>query len=214
MPTRTKAEAKLIKSLPIKLSGELCNARTGRGYCKLPAGYDTEHLGKGRCKFHGGRAGRNITHGLYSRKLTSTIRQEFDKLIKNPVLIDLYGEFALMKTMLGNVLNNIQDRMNDDDSNWWIQRTKNGREISAEANTFLKVIDQITRMYDRIVNAEAKTQEHLSTRDVYIIINQIKVTMNDICGDCPIRVNIGNRLEEVRMPRVVTEIEDAKIASQ
>lgn len=57
-----------------------CGARVsersdGSGYCELPKGYDTDHLGEGRCKYHGGRggsfeAGNNAaeTHALYSQR--------------------------------------------------------------------------------------------------------------------------------------------------
>lgn len=35
---------------------EKCNARKtdGSGYCQQPAGFGTDHVGHGRCKYHGG----------------------------------------------------------------------------------------------------------------------------------------------------------------
>ena len=41
---------------PPKDPDEYCNARKtdGSGYCQQPAGMGTDHLGYGRCKFHGG----------------------------------------------------------------------------------------------------------------------------------------------------------------
>jgi len=44
------------EELPEKPAGEQCNARkrAGDGYCKLRAGHGTDHVGLGRCKFHGG----------------------------------------------------------------------------------------------------------------------------------------------------------------
>jgi len=44
------------KDLPKIPADTKCNARkrNGRGYCKKPAGYGTDHLGTGRCKMHGG----------------------------------------------------------------------------------------------------------------------------------------------------------------
>lgn len=59
--------------------GENCNARRtddGRfqGYCQNRAGKGTDHVGRGRCKFHGGLAGAPegeangaYRHGAYSR---------------------------------------------------------------------------------------------------------------------------------------------------
>jgi len=36
--------------------GDNCNARKtdGSGYCQQPSGWGTDHLGHGRCKYHGG----------------------------------------------------------------------------------------------------------------------------------------------------------------
>lgn len=46
---------------------EKCGATARNGKpCPLSAGFGTEHLGQGRCKFHGGNAGRPPTHGKYS----------------------------------------------------------------------------------------------------------------------------------------------------
>ena len=41
---------------PPKEPDDYCNARKtdGSGYCQQPAGMGTDHLGYGRCKFHGG----------------------------------------------------------------------------------------------------------------------------------------------------------------
>ena len=45
-----------MSDLPPKDPDEHCNARKtdGSGYCQHPAGWGTDHNGRGRCKFHGG----------------------------------------------------------------------------------------------------------------------------------------------------------------
>lgn len=45
-----------MSDLPTKDPDEHCNARKtdGSGYCQHEAGWGTDHLGHGRCKFHGG----------------------------------------------------------------------------------------------------------------------------------------------------------------
>lgn len=53
-----------------------CNAKAkSGGLCALPAGYDTDHLGEGRCKFHGGAGSgapkgntNAMKHGLYAQR--------------------------------------------------------------------------------------------------------------------------------------------------
>lgn len=213
MPERTPEERVFIDSLPIKAPDKYCNARTPRGYCGKTAGFGTEHKGTGRCKFHGGRAGRNITHGLYSKKITSTVKKEFDKLVKNPLLVDLYGELALTKTLMSNLLENLESKLSNTDSNWWIQSTKNGKVISAEANAMMKVLDTLGKLYTRIVEAEKKSQESLTPKDVYIVINQIKVVFNETCGECPVRGQISKKLNNTRMANLV-EFDEAEIVSE
>lgn len=54
-----------------------CGAKTRQGHpCKLPAGHGTDHLGSGRCKFHGGasngapKQNKNAErHGFFSKYL-------------------------------------------------------------------------------------------------------------------------------------------------
>ena len=203
MPTRTEEERQLIDSLPIKAPSKTCNARTPNGYCRLNAGYGTDHLGEGRCEYHGGRAGRSPTHGMYSKHLTSTVKEEYDKLVTSPTLVDLQGELALIKSLLNNFMANIEDKLNDDERNWWVQNTKAGKTVSAEANALLRLLEQISKIYEKIINAEQKMQDKLTVRDVYIILNQIKINMNETCGNCPVRNSITNKLQQAKIAEVV-----------
>jgi len=45
-----------MPDLESKEPGETCNARKtdGSGHCGQPAGWGTDHVGHGRCKYHGG----------------------------------------------------------------------------------------------------------------------------------------------------------------
>lgn len=56
MPSPKQKKAERQPELPTLEPDEYCNARkrSGKGYCKKPAGEGTDHLGSGRCKLHGG----------------------------------------------------------------------------------------------------------------------------------------------------------------
>jgi len=207
MPQRTDEEKEFIDSLPIKDPGEKCNARTPNsptGYCRLHSGYKTDHVGNGRCKFHGGLAGRRITHGLYSKQLPSTIRKEFDKLSKSPELINLSSELALTKTLLLNFLENIEDKLNDTDSNWWVQEVSKGvSTMSGEAVALMKLLEQMGKIFSRMSAVETKLSNQLTIRDVYVIINQLKIGMNETCQSCPVRKQIMPKMDKVRIAEVV-----------
>ena len=101
--------------------------------------------------------------------------------------------------------------MNDDTTNWFIQRGKNGKKISAEAQALTKLLDSMSRIYGRVVDAENKSQQQLSVKDIYIIIQQMKVSFNETCGSCPVRKNISNKISNTKMGNVV---EDATIITE
>jgi hypothetical protein len=213
MPTRTIEEREFIDSLPSRAAGKYCNARTPNsdtGYCRKLAGTGTDHLGKGRCKFHGGSSkGRPIIHGMYSDNLPSTIRKEFDKLVKSPQLIDLSSELALTKALLSHYLKLIEDNLGDKDENWMVQEGKHGSDISGEAKALMKILEQMGKIYSRIVTVESKLSKQLTIRDVYLIINQIKVNMNNTCGFCPVRKNITDKIDKAKIAEIVsTETEE------
>ena len=66
--------------------GPRCGAKTrSGGTCKKEAGWGTDHVGHGRCRLHGGLAGRPIETGEYSRYSVITrprlaeLREHFEK---------------------------------------------------------------------------------------------------------------------------------------
>ncbi len=200
LPNRTDEARQLIDSLPIKASDKFCNARTPTGYCRMPAGFNTDHKGTGRCHLHGGRAGRSITHGLYSEKLKSTIKAEYDKMVTDPVLVDLYAEFAFAKTMMGNFIGSIQEKI-ESQQDIWVTQDRFGTDIlSPEAKALTTLLETISRIFVRISDAETKSKNTLNIKQVYAIIKQIKNAMNETCGDCPIRSTLGEKLKNVKAP--------------
>lgn len=72
-----------------------CGAKTRQGHpCKLPAGHGTDHLGEGRCKFHGGASKggpekvkfkkKNKAaekHGIYTKYLPEETLELFEQEI-------------------------------------------------------------------------------------------------------------------------------------
>lgn len=198
--------------MPIKKpSSKYCNARSPNsitGYCRKQPGFGTTHVGTGRCKFHGGSSpGRNVIHGMYSKSLTSNLKKEFDKLVNNTMLVDLSSELALTKGLLSNLLDNIKDNLSDLDRNWWIQSNKFGKEVSAEATALLRVLEAMGKIYKRIVDTEAKSQKTLTPKDVFIIIKQIQININSVCGECPVRTTIANKLSGTKMPNMIEEVQ-------
>jgi hypothetical protein len=200
MPSRTPEQRAAIDNLPVKQSDEKCNARLGKGtYCKLPAGFRTDHLGEGRCYLHGGRAGRPMVHGLYSKKMTSTVKEEYEKLVNDPALIDLHAEFAFTKTVMGNFMDSIKDKL--ESNQFWTQYNKDGiKEPSAEAKMLMNILETMSRLFVRITDAESKSENTLNMKQVYGILTQIKYAMEVTCGECPVRIPLAEKLKTIKAP--------------
>lgn len=87
--------------------------RQGEGTCRLPAGWGTDHVGRGRCKLHGGCTPRHskrgadhpdFKHGLYSQHLSEAETIEFEEWRRRFDLLKLseeevFGLFRLQKAL-------------------------------------------------------------------------------------------------------------------
>jgi hypothetical protein len=57
------SEGKAMERRNRVLSAKRCDARTRKGtFCSHPAGYGTDHLGRGRCRYHGGSTPSQRNH--------------------------------------------------------------------------------------------------------------------------------------------------------
>jgi hypothetical protein len=79
-----------IEDVPKRDPDYYCNARKSsdgafEGYCEARAGAGTDHLGKGRCQWHGGATPRgedspHFKHGLFSDHLSEEDRETMEAL--------------------------------------------------------------------------------------------------------------------------------------
>jgi len=107
----TKADEMNFISLSRKAPYLACGCKRKGKVCSNPAGLGTEHLGYGRCKFHGGNNKGPITpegkakvsqngviHGLYRKALTPKEQEIYDQVATQPV--GLEDEIALWKAKI------------------------------------------------------------------------------------------------------------------
>lgn len=112
-----KADAINIVGIAKKYPGLLCGAKKGDHLCTLAAGHGTNHLGYGRCKFHGGcstgprtEEGKarsiknNIIHGLYAKTLQPEEREVYESLVAGDECTSLEHEINLLRTKIVSYL--------------------------------------------------------------------------------------------------------------
>ena len=128
-----------------------CGAKTrSGGTCKQPSGWGTEHVGEGRCKLHGGNAGRPIIHGRYSLKHREKLAESVQKFLEDPSPGDLTAELALNRALLQDFLDRYPDGV---------------RLPAKDIDIIYGMTDAIGRTVERIsriLNQTALTQADLS----------------------------------------------------
>lgn len=204
MPERTLEERERIDNLPIKASDTKCNARTPAGtYCRMVAGFKTDHPGDGRCYLHGGRSdGRPIKLGIYSKKLKKTIAEDYELIVTDPAFMDLHSELAITKTLISNILGNLAERL-ESGENVWVGRNRHDEEVIApEATLLLKAIESVSKTYERIVNAEDKAKHNLNIKQIQNVFIQFKTYMGSTCGICPVRAEVGENIKKIKLEPV------------
>lgn len=91
-----------------KLS-EKNEAEKGHPFCQNRAGHGTDHVGEGRCKFHGGSSLKgldrpNFKHGKYmttrTDKMRETFKQKAQALEAKEDTLELIGELELQRHLL------------------------------------------------------------------------------------------------------------------
>lgn len=99
-------------------------------YCKNPAGAYTDHLGEGRCKFHGGTA--LITHGLERRYALATTRigEFIEKHEEDADPLDILPEISLLRSLTEDHVER-HARRSEELSAWHSQRRLNPEQQNA-----------------------------------------------------------------------------------
>lgn len=81
-----------------------CGAKTrSGGACKQRAGAGTDHLGSGRCKFHGGKS--PIRHGRYSAIQRQDLSDAIQRFEADPDPLNLLPELATLRALLEGYVN-------------------------------------------------------------------------------------------------------------
>lgn len=193
-----------------------CNARRrhGAGYCRLPAGFKTKHLGTGRCHLHGGCGGRPPAYGgLYAPEFKQTLAEKAEAIRQHPELYSIMAEFVLVKALTASVLGALPENPHD----WFEtgmetidgQRVRTGTDHMAKIRTLITLQDSARKTYKTMVDAEQRARTTLSFHDLMAILEQVRSIIDNVCKDCPHRSKIKEQiLDGLRVPE--TPMQDAE----
>lgn len=133
----------------------LCEATTRQGTpCELPAGWGTDHVGEGRCRKHGGNAGRPIIHGRYSLKHRASLQAKADEFLSDAAPSDLSSELALARALL-------QD---------YLERYNEGMPIPVEEiERIMGMIETISKLTERIMRMLQQTALTQAELELFVV---------------------------------------------
>ncbi len=166
-----------------------CGAKTRQGHpCKLPAGFGTDHLGVGRCKFHGGNSkgapAKNKfaeRHGFYTKHLpeeTADILQDVNNfspidMLWDSILIQWAAIVRAQKLMfVKNQRSHTKSKVGYSEGKvigekWEVQHAwdKHEQFLNAQSRAITTLGQQIER-YDKLCKSELATEEQRTRIEV------------------------------------------------
>lgn len=152
------------------------NKETGAGgRCSNVAGYGTDHVGTGACKFHGGDTLKNvaISHGQYAYKTRMALKDRIDAYVDGPdskKLYDLTYELAAMRVLFQQTINQFPEEGSEDyERNFGISARRAMEMIQATGS----LVDKISRIESRNALTAAQVL-YLRTRLADILVRYIK----------------------------------------
>ena len=119
----------------------ICGAisRSTNQPCRNTAGKATNHVGQGRCKYHGGAT--PIKHGAYSKVVRHQLRHVMEEIDQQGDVLDLHSEVVLLKALLADNLKHYQLR--DQALQAWHRATSPAFRSLIESNDFAEIKDAV-----------------------------------------------------------------------
>jgi hypothetical protein len=111
--------------------------------CEQTAGFGTDHVGTGACKFHAAK-GMNITHGRDALQTRSELAERIDNYKKQDQgdLLDLTSELSTMKAIFEEF---IEGFAKPKDTNYGVHLERATKMIS----TIMRLVDNISKIESR-----------------------------------------------------------------
>lgn len=181
LPVKFKLEE---VNVPEKFNPEIhCGAYKANGHtvCMLKEGTGTNHLGTGRCKFHGGASSKTL-----GAKLTSTLEERMEQFQNSPELLSVDRSVAFLQAfveqqfaMYGQSLdtwNEVREAL--------AQGTKDGEPPAITQDMFpqldTKAIDQLGKMVTIAFNMRYAKRNAISVPEMQAMVGQIVVIFQQL----------------------------------
>ena len=192
--------------LPKKDAGEKCNARTSSGkYCGNESGKGTDHLGEGRCVYHGGTAGRPIMNGFYSNKVKKNLRDQLEEIVSDPQFSTMLEEFAQLKLILGNLLGGLSEDFGENmfrpekvicpKCGEVVVERKNDDEKRVE--TMIRLVDKLSQVHKRIIETSIMANKVITMDQLQYLYRKIAEIILEATKSEKVSDEVFEKLQEI-----------------
>lgn len=146
----------------------------GEGYCKRPSGDRTDHLGQGRCKWHGGSS--PIKTGLYSKVIRSDMAELITLFENQEDPWDLTSEISTARAFLTKFVNEYDDIV-EALLTWWMlydaetEGNVGKPPIPPSEKAVIGMLDTISKIVKR--SQEIKSDHTVTRKDLFRILGEM-----------------------------------------
>jgi hypothetical protein len=167
--------------------------------CGHPAGYRTNHLGVGRCKFHGGLT--PVKHGRYSAMHREELRGLIEKFEADPEPLNILPELASMRALFQDYVDRY-DKNRDALLAWYETSLRGGgqperpRQI-LDISDASRLLAEVTKIAKRIEDIRA--QNAVSRPDLLRILSEMSNVVALHVTDEATRQKIKNGWSSIRL---------------
>lgn len=132
---KKKHKAKVERERRVPKNRCAANKRTG-GTCNKPAGWGTNHVGMGKCRFHG---------GMQPSHVKAAAKAEYRRLLGSPIEINPLDALLWCIKIRAGEVKWLSDRMMQLDEKHWIEDTMVGKQFHLYARERQHAMNDLAR---------------------------------------------------------------------
>ena len=184
---------------------------SGHQYCLRPAGWGTDHQGRGFCKLHGGTGAPKTARGRYSKYLQfDKMVERHEKFMYDPEILSLNEEIAVLRSMLVELLESKDEIMyqckefeskETTDKDIVRQHEDLQRRYRGMFTKIQQLISRITTVIETKNKIENGEKHTIRVEMLYLVIVQIQEVLKAHITDPKLLKDIGEDLKKLKLPQ-------------
>jgi hypothetical protein len=189
----------------------VCGAQTkndatkekGHYYCLMVAGFGTDHVGLGCCKYHGGSGGKKVT-GKYSKYLKADkLQKKHEDFMYDPKILSLNEEIAILRTLLTELLAmkyDLEKKWKNEKKYTEDERKKFFKGYGATFNKIESLVSDISRIVETKNKIENGEKHTVRVEVLHFVTVQIIQVIKKYVDNPEVLKQIGYELKNLRLP--------------